>query len=99
MSDPTRSTFPPEPVLQAGTTTSAARSARTASRRRSPCGTGGPYSRRSSEGVVAHLAGADPDHLLHRGDPDLAVADRLGAGGGHDGVGHPLGVGVVGHDL
>src|SRR5260370_32406897 len=31
------------------------------------------------EGVVAHLAGADPDHLLHRADPHLAVADRLGA--------------------
>ena len=34
------------------------------------------------------LTGADPDHAVDRGDPDLAVADPAGLRGLDDDVGH-----------
>src|SRR5699024_6789658 len=39
--------------------------------------------------------GADPDHVLHHGEPHLAVADLPGAGGAHHQLGHRPGL-VVG---
>src|SRR5262245_35474239 len=52
-----------------------------------------------SDGIVAALAGADPDDLLDVADPHLAVADLVGAGRLHDGVAHPLDVVVAHHRL
>src|SRR2546425_7681142 len=40
----------------------------------------------SLHGVGSALAGPDADHLVHRRDEDLAVADLPGAGTGHDRV-------------
>src|SRR5690606_26210797 len=45
--------------------------------------------------VETALAGADPHHLIDRGDPDLAVTDLPGTGGGHDRVDHLGGVDLV----
>src|SRR5581483_5427241 len=58
-----------------------------------------PGARSSSERVGAHLAGPDPDHLLHRSHPDLPVADLAGPGRLGDRVDdavHPI---VVGEHL
>src|SRR5579885_648967 len=38
----------------------------------------------ASHGVVAVLAGADPNHVIEGGDKDLAVADLAGMGLEHD---------------
>src|SRR5205823_4221526 len=51
--------------------------------------------RRSLKGVCAHLAGADTDDSLDRGDPNLAVTDLAGARGFHDCVSDPLRVAVL----
>src|SRR6188472_465219 len=59
---------------------------------------GGPRDR-SLDGVRSALSGADPDHAVDRGDPDLPVTDLAGAGGLDDRVHHLVGEGVVGDDL
>src|SRR3990172_3278328 len=41
--------------------------------------------------VRAALAGADPDHVFHGEDEDLAIADAPGIGGRDDGLRHLLG--------
>src|SRR5438270_4566961 len=53
----------------------------------------------TSDGVVAHLAGADPCDAVEGHHPHLAIADLAGAGGLGDGRGHPLGLAVVGQHL
>src|SRR3954471_12074766 len=53
----------------------------------------------SSDGVPAELAGPDADHLFHRLDPDLAVADLAGAGRLGDDVDDALDVLVLAQQL
>src|SRR5664280_3854059 len=53
----------------------------------------------ASEGFGTPFAGAHPDDLLHREDPDLPVTDLAGAGGFDDGGGTLLHPGVVDEDL
>src|SRR5690349_13709399 len=53
----------------------------------------------SSEGVVAALAGADPDHVVDRDGPDLPVADPAGLGRLEDDVDDAAGVEVVDEHL
>src|SRR5947199_2003188 len=53
----------------------------------------------ASDGVVAHLASADPRHAFERHDPHLPIADLARAGGLGDGRGDALGFAVVGKNL
>src|SRR5690348_72194 len=65
-----------------------------------PTGSGAvPRSRGPLERIDPAFAGADPDHLIDRGDPDLTVADAAGAGGGHDRVDRLVDVEVVDQHL
>ena len=52
-----------------------------------------------SERIDAGFAGTDPDHVIGVGDPDLAVADLVGAGRLDDGVHHRDHRRVVDQDL
>src|SRR5215213_1918705 len=53
----------------------------------------------SSECIVAALTGADPDDLVDRRHPHLAVTDLAGGGGLDDRVDHASGVQFAHHDL
>ena len=50
----------------------------------------------ASEGRLVPVAGAHPDHGIHRLHPDLAVADPAGLRGLHDDAHHVIGVGGLG---
>src|SRR4029453_6886700 len=52
-----------------------------------------------SERVASHLAGADAQRLLDAQHPDLAVADRAGAGTVDDRLEHVLDRAALGQDL
>src|SRR5580693_9741905 len=49
--------------------------------------------------VATPLPGSDPDDLVHRADPDLAITDLPGGGGLHDHVQHLGRVSVLDDDL
>src|SRR5579863_1339252 len=51
------------------------------------------------DGIGARLSGADPNHRVDRGHPDLAVADLVGPGGLGDGLDEAADGAVVGQDL
>src|ERR1700742_238139 len=51
------------------------------------------------DSVLATFTGTDADHVLDRGDEDLAVADTTGAGGRDDRLHRTLNNGVVAHHL
>src|SRR5437764_1050995 len=56
--------------------------------RRTPGSAAGPGPEVVLDRVRSAFAGADPDHALDRGDPDLPVTDLAGAGGLDDRVDH-----------
>ena len=45
------------------------------------------------------LSGAHPHHGVDRDDPDLAVTDLAGGGGGDDGIDHVIGLRVIDEHL
>src|SRR5690348_11768796 len=53
----------------------------------------------NSDRCLVAVAGANPDHAVDRGDPDLAVTDPAGLRGLHDDPGDVLDVTVVDDDL
>src|SRR5665213_678463 len=64
---------------------------------RAPWGATAPRS--GLQGVAAPLPGPDPDDILNRDDPDLAITDLAGAGGIDDGGGHFFYLGIVNDDF
>ena len=55
--------------------------------------------RLTSDGSGVQLPGTHPHGAFHRGDPELAIAYRAGAGGLDDGIQQDAGILFVNHDV